>query len=133
MAASVISFVVRMNDCKLFTKPKPSETSGLRCLTRKMLYVTGTELGQSGEQWLPLAFPSRPFRGLPPGATPAALPSPILRRLASTSQSRAAPRSAWLQGAPVGQPLRAGRHARARGEVWPLAGVLGRARPEEWR
>ena len=86
-----------MHDCKLFTKPQPSETSGLRRLTRTTWHVTGTELGQSGEQWLPLAFPSCPFRGLPPGATPAALPSPILRRLASTSQSRAPPGSGALR------------------------------------
>jgi len=41
-----------------------------------------------------LAAVHRRSRGRPPGVTPAALPYPILRRLSSTSQSRAAPRSA---------------------------------------
>jgi hypothetical protein len=43
-------------------------------------------------------------------ATPTGLPYPILRCLASTSQSRAAPCSAWLRGAPAGG--RGGRGAR---------------------
>ena len=43
--------------------------------------------------------PSSLSRGLPPGATPAAPPSPMLRRLSSTSQRRAVPRSAGAGGA----------------------------------
>src|SRR5262244_3437885 len=49
----------------------------------------------------PPAFPSRPSRGRPPRA-PRGAPYPILRRLSSTSHSRAAPRSAWLQAALAG-------------------------------
>ena len=43
-----------------------------------------------------------------PQGTPAALPSPILRRLSRPSASGAAPRSAWLGAAPAGRPQRAG-------------------------
>jgi len=44
---------------------------------------------------------------------PCALPSPILRRLSSTSQRHAAPCSAWLRAALARQPRRSGRHGRA--------------------
>src|SRR5688500_4323474 len=37
-----------------------------------------------------------------PSSNPNALPYPILRRLSSTSHSRAAPCSAWFRGAPAG-------------------------------
>ena len=40
-----------------------------------------------------------------PQGTPEALPYPILRRLSSTSESRAAPRSAWLRAARAGACL----------------------------
>ena len=43
-----------------------------------------------------------PFPRPSPQGTPEALPSPILRRLSSTSQSRAAPRCAVLRAAPAG-------------------------------
>ena len=43
-----------------------------------------------------------------PQGTPAALPSPILRRLSRPSASGAAPRSAWPGAAPAGRPQRAG-------------------------
>ena len=46
----------------------------------------------------PPAFPCRPSRDLLPRAPPEALPYPILRRLSSTSQRRAAPRSASAVG-----------------------------------
>ena len=79
------------------------------------------------------SLPKSPFPRPSPQGTPEALPSPILRRMSSTSQSHAAPCSAWLRGAPARQPRRAGRHARAWGEAWPPAGALGDARPGWWR
>jgi hypothetical protein len=54
-------------------------------------------------------------------ATPLALPYPILRCLSSTSQSRAAPCSAWLRGAPAGR-----RGARQALRVTIAAGGGGR-------
>jgi hypothetical protein len=43
-----------------------------------------------------------PPAALPKAVPPGALPYPLLRRLSSTSHSRAAPRSAGLQAAPAG-------------------------------
>jgi len=51
---------------------------------------------------VPPAFHNCLSCGLPPGATPAALPYPILRRLSSTSESRAAPHAPWHGGAAGG-------------------------------
>ena len=45
-----------------------------------------------------------PFPRPSPQGTPEALPSPILRRLSSTSPSHAAPCTAWRRGAPAGWP-----------------------------
>jgi hypothetical protein len=53
--------------------------------------------------------PTSPVPRLSPQGTPEALPYPILRRLSSTSESGAAPRSAWLGAALAGRPQRAGR------------------------
>gem|GEM_PF-3161040 len=55
-----------------------------------------------------------------PQGTPAALSYPLLRRLSSPSPSRAAPRSAWLQGAPAGGGGTQGRHANAQGAAGPV-------------
>jgi len=72
-------------------------------------------------------------------AHPWPLPSPILRRLSSTSQRHAAPCSAWLLGALARQPRRSGWHVRAvrtvgRRPVWDAgAGAAGGAAPKEYR
>jgi len=58
-----------------------------------------------------------------PQGTPEVLPSPILRRLSSTSDSRAALRRA--AGCSSGLPQRAKGAARAVGAVWSLAGAAG--------
>jgi hypothetical protein len=50
----------------------------------------------------PSSLPTSPFPRPSPQGTPEARPSPILRRLSSTSQRRAAPRSAVLWAAPAG-------------------------------
>jgi hypothetical protein len=50
-----------------------------------------------------------PFPRPSPQGTPEALPSPILQRLSSTSQSHAAPCAAWRRGVPAGLPRSAGR------------------------
>ena len=52
----------------------------------------------------PSSHPPSPVPRLSPQGPPEALPSPILRRLSSTSDSGAAPRSAWLGAAPAGRP-----------------------------
>jgi hypothetical protein len=57
------------------------------------------------------SLPKSPFPRPSPQGTPETLPSSILRRLSSTSQSHAAPCSAWLWGAPARSPRRAGRRA----------------------
>jgi hypothetical protein len=67
---------------------------------------------------------------------PCALPSPILRRLSSTSQRHAAPCSAGLRGALARQPRRSGRHVRAVRTVGrPVgeagAGATGGAAPKD--
>ena len=67
----------------------------------------------------------------------AALPSPILRRLSSTSNSGATPRPAGLQAAPALPPWRAGRPASARGEAGRRWGGAprrwGASWPAPWR
>ena len=66
------------------------------------------------------SLPKSPFPRPSPQGTPEALPSPILRRMSSTSQSHAAPCSAWLRGAPAGgRGKRRGRGAAAGGGVRP--------------
>ncbi len=53
-------------------------------------------VSHTSKREIPPAFPDRPSRGLHPRTSLRPLPYPILRRLSSTSQRRAAPRSAVL-------------------------------------
>jgi len=83
---------------------------------------------KSSDLELPSSLPKSPFPRPSPQGTPEARPSPILRRRSSTSQSRAALRSAWLRDAPAGQPRCAGRWRGGVSEAWPAAGGVGRCR-----
>jgi hypothetical protein len=53
------------------------------------------------------------------------LPEATCPAPATATQRYTAPCSAWLWGAPARPLWRAGRYARARGEVWPLARAAG--------
>ena len=77
----------------------------------------------------PPAFHNRLSRGLLPGATPAALPYPMRRRLSSTSESRAAPRSAWLQAASAGWGGARGGTQEPEVQEGPRQGMRRRAQP----
>jgi hypothetical protein len=67
-----------------------------------------------------------------PQLNAAPFPAPILRRLSSTSHSRARPCSAWLGAAAAGQPQRAGGAARAGGTTWPPAGGTREGPAPSW-
>jgi len=72
---------------------------------------------QSRLKSAPSSRPTSPVPRLSPQGTPEALPYPILRRLSSTSESCATPRSAWLGAAPAGRPQRAGGTAGRRAKA----------------
>jgi len=64
----------------------------------------------------------------PPCPRPFPLPAllyPVQQRRSRHQESRAAPLSTLLRGAPAGLPLRAGRAGRAVGEAWLPAGGIG--------
>ena len=68
-----------------------------------------------------------------PSSNPNALPSPILRRLSSTSHSRAAPCSAWFRGAPAGGRGALGARQSPRASMAVGGGVRPGGRSEKGR
>ena len=84
------------------------KTTSFRPLSALLTASVAPELLFIEAKWSSLASYGLTVKAPSLPATPTALPSPILRRLSSTSQSRAAPCSAWFRGAAGGTASAAG-------------------------